>query len=68
MLGHCPGGKLVETGQCDAGKQATKGALDVEKALMIQLAPRPFVSCSIIDVLRPVFIYSENVMIYLDKA
>lgn len=27
--GLCPEGKLVETGQCNAGKQATKRAFDV---------------------------------------
>lgn len=49
---RCPGGKLVETGQCDAGKQAANGGLGIERALMIQLAPWPFVLCSVIDVLR----------------
>jgi len=36
---HCPGGKLVETGQHNAGKQSANKALGFERALMIQLCP-----------------------------
>lgn len=62
--------KLVETGQCDVGSQATTWALGL-RALMIRLVPWLFVlsTSHVINVLmRLVLSYSESVMIYLDKT
>lgn len=69
MPGLCPEGKLVETGQCSAGKGVSRRTLDVSGPWWSSLLPNLlFYVVSWMYYEQPVFFYSENVMICLHKV
>lgn len=69
MPGLFPEEKLVETGQCNAGKQAARTSLDVKGPQWSNLLPNfLFYIVPWMYHEQPLFFYSENVIICLHNA